>query len=270
MLASSVLPRTSTHTLATVFARYAAAWPAELPAPTTTIHPRAFEPRQTLDRQPPVLGAAGDDHGARRDPLPVADLDRIRLAIAGEPRGAPGDHHLRAELLRLRVRAPRQLLARDPRRKAEVVLDPRARAGLAAWRRRFHDQDVQSLRRPVHRRRESRGTRAHDDHVPDPRPIDRIVESEGVGDLLVGRVAEHEVAATDDYGDVADADAEPVEQLLGSGIAVQVHQGVGVPVAREEVADAEGPLAMARPEDHDVSDAARDQLHAPEDEGAHQ
>ncbi len=42
-----------------------------------------------------------------------------------------------------------------------------------------------------------------------------------------------------------------------------------MPVAREELADAERPLAMRRPEDHDVADAAGDQLHPPQDEGAH-
>ena len=36
----------------------------------------------------------------------VVDLRRVRLAVAGELRGAFRDQHLRAELLRLRVRAP--------------------------------------------------------------------------------------------------------------------------------------------------------------------
>src|SRR5439155_13934572 len=40
--------------------------------------------------------------------------------------------------------------------------------------------------------------------------------------------------------------------------------------ACEELTNAERPLAMLRSEDHDVADAAGDQLHAPQDEGAHE
>src|SRR5207244_10557722 len=58
--------------------------------------------------------------------------------------------------------------------------------------------------------------------------------------------------------------------LLDAGIAVQVEHRVRMPVAGEELADAERALAMRRPEDDYVADAAGDQLHAPQDEGAHE
>src|SRR2546427_2409903 len=43
-----------------------------------------------------------------------------------------------------------------------------------------------------------------------------------------------------------------------------------MPVSREELTDPERPLAMTRPEEHDVADSAGDQLHPSQDEGAHE
>ncbi len=113
--------------------------------------------------------------------------------------GALRDQHLGAELLRLGVGAPRQLLPGDARRKPEVVLDPRARPGLSARRVRFEHQHVQPFRRAVHRRREPGRSGADDDEVADVGLIDRVVEAEALGDLLVGRIAEHELAAADQH-----------------------------------------------------------------------
>ena len=114
------------------------------------------------------------------------------------------------------------------------------------------------------------GARPHDDQVADLSLIDRVVEAQRVGDLLIGRVAEHDFTARDHDGDVGGGDVEAIEQLLVAGIAVQVEYGVGMPVACEELADAERPLAMRGPEDDHVADAAGDQLYAPQDEGAHE
>ena len=233
------------------------------------VHPRAFEPRQVVDRKPPILGARRDDHHARRQPLPVADLEGVRSALAGELRRGLGDHHLSTELLRLRERPVRQLLAGDPHREAEVVLDSGARAGLATGRGRLHDQDVQSLRRPVHRRREPGRSRAHDHEVPDVGLIDRVVEAQRVGDLLSARASEHDVA-TDNDGHVVGTDVETIEHGFDVGLAIEVHHRVGMPVSGEELADMERSLAVTRPEDHHVADLASQQLHPAQDEGAHE
>ena len=163
--------------------------------------------------------------------------------------------HLRAELLRLRVRARRQVLPGDAGRKAEVVLDLRARAGLSPRRVRLQHQHVEAFRRAVHGRRETRGSGADDDHVADLCRVDRLVEAEAVGDLLIGRVPEHHLAATDQHGHVRDGDVEPIQQLLDAGIAVEVDVRVRVAVARQELLDAERARGMARPDEHDVAES---------------
>src|SRR5207249_11723889 len=78
------------------------------------------------------------------------------------------------------------------------------------------------------------------------------------------------LAARNDDGYVGGTDVEAIEQLLNAGIAVQVENAVGMPVACEELTNAERPLPTLRSENHDVADAAGDQLHAPQHEGAHE
>ena len=174
------------------------------------------------------------------------------------------------ELLRLRERPVRQVLAGDPHREAEVVLDPGARAGLATGRGRLHDQDVQSLRRAVHRRRQPGRSRTDDDQVPHVGPIDRVVEAQRVGDLLRARVSEHDVAATNHNGHVSGAHLKAIEQLFDSDVVVEVDHRVRVPVSGEKLPDAKRSLAVTRPEDHDVADSTVDQLHPTQDEGPHE
>src|SRR4029434_4158778 len=114
------------------------------------------------------------------------------------PGSAFRDDELSAELLRLRVGAPREVLTRDAHRKTEVVLDLGARARLAARRARLQDQNVESLRRAVHGGGEAGGPGADDDQVAHARGIDRVVEPEAGGDLLIGRAPEHRGADTPD------------------------------------------------------------------------
>ena len=230
----------------------------------------ALEPRQVVERRLAVLGAGGDDDGARRHAAPPRQSRRRR--VCGRTRAA---WRLCAMITSApnfcawRIRAARQLLARDAGRKAEVVLDLRARAGLPARRAGLDHQHVQALRRGVHRRRQPRGSGADDDHVAHLGRVDRGVEAEAVGDLPVGRVAQHHVAATDQHRHVRSADVKPVEQILDVGIAVEVDVGYGWPLRRQELLDAQGPGAMGRPDEHHVAEPARDQLHPAQDEGAH-
>ena len=132
------------------------------------------------------------------------------------------DEQLRPELLRLRVRARGELLPGNARRKAQVVLDLRARTGLSARRVRLEHQDIEAFRRAVHGRREPRGSGPDDDQVADLRLIDRLVEAETVGDLPIGRVPQHHLAAADHHRHVVDGDLETVQQLLDVGITVEV------------------------------------------------
>src|ERR671935_1444853 len=73
-----------------------------------------------------------------------------------------GDH--RAELSRLESRPPGELGAGEARRKAEVVLDPRARARLAARGEALDHERAEALRGGVDRRGEpGRATAEHHD-----------------------------------------------------------------------------------------------------------
>ena len=119
----------------------------------------------------------------RLHPRTVVDLNGVGLAVAGEPFRAFRDHDLGAEFLRLCVGAPRELLTGNAGRKAQIVLDFRARSGLSARRIRLQHEDIQSLRRTVHRSCEARRSGADDDDVAHMRLVDCVVEAEAVGDL---------------------------------------------------------------------------------------
>ena len=80
-----------------------------------------------------------------------------------DPRNQPCDDDLGAEPARLLERPARELVARDAGREAEVVLDPRGRAGLTAGRFALDDDGPETLRGAVDGRREAGGTRT-DDH----------------------------------------------------------------------------------------------------------
>ncbi len=235
------------------------------------VHAGPLEPRQARQGELPVLGARGDDHGARRDAgALVVDLDGVGLPAAGELLGVPRDHQPGPELLRLRVGARRQLLARDAGGEAEVVLDLRARARLAAGRARLQHQDVEPLRGAVDGGGQPRGAGADDHQVAEPALVDLLVEAEAVGDLVVRRVPEHELAAADQDGDVPLRDVEVVEQLLHPLVVVEIDVRVGMAVAGEELPRPQRRGAEVRSQEHHVADPVRDQLQPAEDERPHE
>ena len=113
-----------------------------------------------------IARAARDHHGARAQTTPVVELHGhlgVGPALrAFERRGLRRDQDLGAELLRLHERAAGQRLPRDSGREAEVVLDARARAGLAAERAAVEHDDAEALRGRVDRGGEARRPRADD------------------------------------------------------------------------------------------------------------
>ena len=236
----------------------------------SVIHARALELCQVGDGQPAVLGPAGDDHRARRHARSLVQLDAVRFAVTSQVLGVVPDHHLGSELFRLRECAGRQLLAGDPGGEAEVVLDAGARARLTPGGGGLEHENVESLRRAVHRGRESGRSRADDHQVAQLGAIDRIVEAQAGGELLIGRIPQHIGATTDGHGDVGHADREAIEQVLDARVAVQVEVGVGMAVAGEELLDPEGPGTVHRSDEHDVAQAACDQLPPAQQEGAHE
>src|SRR5262245_58324765 len=71
----------------------------------------------------------------------------------------------RVELAGLGHRPARQLRARDPRRKPEIVLDPPRRAGLTSEGCALDDEGVEPFGRSVDGRAEARGAAADDKEV---------------------------------------------------------------------------------------------------------
>ena len=120
---------------------------------------------ETVDREPPVLGAGREHHGARGDLVVVLEPHDV-APVAGLERHRPvGRRRPRAELARLGDGAARELGAGDAGREAEVVLDPARRAGLPAERGALDDERVEPLGGAVDRRAETRGPAADDQQV---------------------------------------------------------------------------------------------------------
>src|SRR5205085_1053175 len=90
-----------------------------------------FKLLKAIDREPSIAGTSGDDHRTRLDPFAGRELDVARIVAALEFHGLVGDRDLDAEFLRLAECAAHQCHARNPGRKAEIILDPRGCAGLA-------------------------------------------------------------------------------------------------------------------------------------------
>ena len=216
------------------------------------------------------MRAGRDDHGPRGDTRVVVDLDGVRLPRAREPACILGDHDLRAEFHRLRGSAPREVEARHSCGEPEVVLDVRALSGLTARCVGLDDQDVEPLRRAVDGRRKPRRPAADDNDVADVRAIDRVVESKTVGDLAIARIAEHDVAATDEDGNLIRRDVESIEERLHVRVVIEIDVRERMPVPRQELLDAQRLRRVHRPDEHRVADAVRDQLEAAVDERPHQ
>ena len=121
--------------------------------------------------------------------MPVLELDSVRCLAGLERERAIGRRGPGAELARLGDRAADELGAADPTGKAEVVLDPPRRSGLAAEHAAFDDQGLEPLRGAVYGGSETR--RAASDH----RQVDLLARAELQPDpdrsreLAVARVA---------------------------------------------------------------------------------
>ena len=112
---------------------------------------------EALDRELPPGDAAGEDDRPRAQDVAAVEVHLARRGV--DPRDRPGDEDLGAEPARLLQRAARELVARDARREAEVVLDPRRGAGLAARRLALDHDRPQALRGAVDGRGQARPAR---------------------------------------------------------------------------------------------------------------
>ena len=135
---------------------------------------------------------------------PASSVPSASVTTRCGPRASSERHllhgeQLRAEAARLVVRAAREVGAREPVGEAEVVLDPRALAGLAARRLALDEHRAQPLRRAVHGGGEA-GRAAADDHEVVEVELGLRREAELPGQLQRGRRLEHAAVAQEDGG----------------------------------------------------------------------
>ncbi len=88
--------------------------------------------------------------------------------------------------------------------------------------------------------------------------------------MLVRRVAQEGIAATDQDRHVCDGDVDAIEHVLRDGVFVQIQVRERMAVAREEFPDAQRARAVYGTDQHDVTEVAVDERHAAEDERAHE
>ena len=162
------------------------------------VHAGALEPLEIVDREPLVARTRRDDDGAARDLAAVHELDDVESLFDAQATDLARRVQARTQSLGLDGGARRELLARDAAREADVVLDAGARAGLAAGGGAVERERVESFRRAVHGRGQTRRPAADDDqveHVPRHR-TER--QTEMIRELTRRRVAEHAGAADHD------------------------------------------------------------------------
>src|SRR5262249_21311925 len=138
-----------------------------------------------------------------------------------------------------------EILTAEADREAEVVLDARAGPGLTPEATGVDDQDRETLRGAVHRRRQSRWTRAHHGDVVSAlanrvrKHVQVAPESDGA------RILQHRPIGTDDEGKVLRPGGVPLDQCDGVRVRRGVEDGVRILTPEEELLEPVEP-GMAR------------------------
>jgi hypothetical protein len=127
------------------------------------VDPASFEVGEPLDLQPAIQRAGGGDDRSSRHGRPVRQLDHQMAGFFAHSDRRTRRAQLRAELFGLHESPLRQLSTRDSEGKAEVVLDARTRARLAAGSSHIDVQRSQALGYAVHGSRQPRRS-STDDH----------------------------------------------------------------------------------------------------------
>ncbi len=230
-----------------------------------------LELRQPRHRRPAVARTAGDHHRARAQAPAIGQRQAVlavaRNAGAVEAGDLRRDHDLRAELLRLHEGAAGQRRARNAGRKSQVVLDARARAGLAAIGAAVEHDDIESLRGGVHRGGEPGGTGADDGDVEQFLALADVEHAEATAERRLARVLQHRAVGTDGKH-VADRGAVLLDQRLGVRIVAGVEHVVRHAVAPQEVLQREQRRRLRPADQHCAARAGLDQRHAPQDQCA--
>ena len=183
-----------------------------------------------------IAHARRGQHGSSDDLAAVAQREMLVARVDSDAGHFEGRQKFGAEPLRLCQGAAREFTAADAGREAEIVLDPRAGAGLAARRMAIDEQRAQTFRRAVHRRREAGRPGADDDQIVDvvggcQRP------AKALGDLPRLRIAEERTILEEQERQALGAHRRRVEQRARLGIALDVDPVIRQEAAGEEVLD---------------------------------
>ena len=163
--------------------------------------------------KPAVGHSRGDDHGPGRRLAVVGQRDDALIAAAAQLGRLVGEDELGPEQHRLLPGPVRQDAAADAPRKAKIVTDHGACAGLAADRVRFQHDSAQPFRRARDGGRQASGPGAHHGKVIGFRRWPGM-DSVRLGDLGEARIVPDLAAVVDDRGKPPHVDAVLADQLL--------------------------------------------------------
>ena len=204
MVSARPSPRTSIHTFAAKPERNTAACPAELPPPTriyflVAAHARfdrrrpvpdaaALEILKLRNRRPAIARAGGDDHAARLDLAARRQVQCEGLLRAIKLVDVARNDHFGTEFLRLDEGAGGERLTGNAGGKAEVILDSRAGAGLAAERPEIEDDGRKPFRAGIDGGRKSGRPGADDRDIEDTVGVIDPRHAETFGNLGFTRI----------------------------------------------------------------------------------
>ena len=197
----------------------------------------ALELRETRHVGPSILRAAGDDDDAGAQLSAVGEHQgklaaRTRLR-AVELRSLRGDQDLRAEFLRLHKGAAGERLPRDPRRKAEVILDARAGASLSAEGAAVEHDDAQAFGSRVNGRRQPGRSGTDHDHVDKLVPRARVEHAEAASQFLFGGVEQYRAVGAG-HQNLAHGPSVLLEHRRRGGIVLRIDDVMRVGVSLQE------------------------------------
>ncbi|MFK4386087.1 hypothetical protein ABIA40_005495 [Bradyrhizobium sp. USDA 223] len=174
-----------------------------------------------------------------------------------------------AELLRLGEGAARQRLAGDAGREAQIVLDARAGAGLAAEGAGVDDRDRETFGRSVDRSREPRRPAADDGDIVDTVVLGPTDHADGAAELGLAGIAQHRAAGRDDERPILRLRRIARDQFGGVMLALGVEQMMRLAIAGEKALQAHHAGGVRGPDQHGAADAALDQIDPAQDQRAH-
>lgn len=195
--------------------------------------------------------------------------ERAVLARAVERLHRHRDHDFRAELLCLVEGARGQGLAGNAGRKAQIVFDARAGAGLAAEGAGVEHGDGEAFGRGIHGRGEPGWPRADDRDVVDTVVARTADHADRARKLGFAGIAQHRTIGCDDQRPVVRLGRITRDDVGGVAIARGIEQMMRLAVAGEEALQPHHACRMRRTDQHHAADAALEQIDPAQDQRAH-